>query len=501
MSSKLKQVLVLLAAALAVSSTATADASGRTARLHLISPTGRIGAREFRGKLSLTQLGLEVGALKAPLEIHVWRPRYSAPFRAAVVNARSGQVIRRIPARLLDSRPASGPVVGPVGVVTNPFQSPFPRLRGFVHVSFRAHGKVAAHGSLPFCPSGLRERVNGGGPEASRYPPGCSSFSPFVRGLVWGIDRDWAAGVLDFGGPDPQVKVGKGRYRVVARIAKPYRRLFAISRRSATARLDAIVRGSRGGVGGGGKRAGRANSSGAAPGDVPALAHVPLGQRPDLVALPAWNLQAERQGGHDLLTFSATEWNAGPAPLDVEGFRTPGHNRMRAYEYFHDRRGRVVGRKAAGHLEYDTRPGHKHWHFEQFARYSLLRGKNEKLAVSRKQSFCIAPTDLVDLTIPGADWMAQPESLFTACGAPTSLWVREALPAGWGDTYSQTVAGQAFNITHLPNGLYRVRVQVNPRGLLSEGSRANDSVDRRIRLGGKPGHRTVRAAPWRGINP
>jgi lysyl oxidase len=350
---------------------------------------------------------------------------------------------------------------------------------------------------MPFCPSGLRERINGRGPEVSRYPPSCNSFSPFVRGLVWGIDRGWASGILDFGGPDPKVKIDNGHYRVTAAVAKPYRRVFGMSHHEATVHLRAYVHG-RGG-GSGGKRG--PAEHGSPPPDVPKVSRVPRSQRPDLVALPAWNIQADRQGPHDLLTFSATEWNAGPAPLDVEGFRTPGHDRMRAFEYFRDRRGRVVGREPAGHLEFDRRRGHQHWHFEQFARYTLVRNRTHKVAASHKQSFCIAPTDLIDLTLPGADWMTEPASLTTACGSPTSLWVREAMPAGWGDTYSQIVAGQAFNITHVPNGVYVVRVQVNPRGLLSEVERGNDSVVRRVRLGGQRGHRTVHAAPWRGIDP
>jgi hypothetical protein len=498
MSAKARGALCLLAAVAAIAALPS-GAAAKPAHLRLIAPAARVGTHAFRHRLSLSQLGLELGAFRAPLEIHVWRPRYSRPFRATIVDGRSGAVIRRIPRGFLASNSAGGGSVGvPQEAAKRPPTPPFPRLRGFLHIVFHAHGKVAARGAMPLCPSGLRERVNGGGPDVSRYPPTCSSFSPFVRGLVWGIDRDWAAGILDFGGPDPKVKIDRGRYRVTARISKPYRRLFGISRHHATARLRVYVHGG-GPAGGGGKRA--AAAMGAPPPPVPKVGRVPRGQRPDLVALPAWNLQTDRQGAHDLLTFSATEWNAGPAPLDVEGFRTAGHDRMRAFEYFRNRRGRVVGREPAGHLEFDSRHGHNHWHFEQFARYSLVRGKTHKVAASHKQSFCIAPTDLIDLTLPGADWMTQPASLTTACGTPTSLWVREVLPAGWGDTYSQVVAGQAFNITHVPNGIYRVRVQVNPRGLLSEGNRDNNSVVRRVHLGGRRGHRTVHAAPWRGIDP
>jgi lysyl oxidase len=474
-------------------------AKAAPAHLRLIAPARKLGVHAPHHTLTLTDLGLSVGSLRAPLEIRVRRPRYSKPFRAAVVVPGSQRVIRRIPRKLVASGPASNSLVEPAGFRRRHLaRPPFPRLKGFVHVSLRRHGRVAARGAIPFCPSGFRERINGRGPELSKFPAECSSYSPFVRGLVWGIDRGWASQLLDYGGPNPQMKVAKGRYRMTARISRPYRRLFDIPSRNARARMDLYV---HGGFGNTAKRGAQAGTEAARPAPAPKLGHVPMRYRPDLIALPAWDVATDRQGVHDLLTFSATEWNAGPAPLDVEGFRREGHNRMRAYEYFHDHRGGVVGRAPAGHLEFDNRHGHKHWHFEQFARYSLIRGRSHKVAASHKQSFCIAPTDLVDLTVPGADWMTEPASLTTSCGSPTSLWVREAMPAGWGDTYTQSVAGQAFNITHVPNGLYRIRVEVNPRGLLTEVSRGNDAVMRRVRLGGSRGHRTVHAAPWRGIDP
>ena len=41
----------------------------------------------------------------------------------------------------------------------------------------------------------------------------------------------------------------------------------------------------------------------------------------------------------DILTFSATIWNAGPAQFSIEGFRRPHGDLMDAYEYFSDSTG------------------------------------------------------------------------------------------------------------------------------------------------------------------
>jgi hypothetical protein len=225
---------------------------------------------------------------------------------------------------------------------------------------------------------------------------------------------------------------------------------------------------------------------------------------PNLVALPAWGIHVRRAGSHQLLTFSATIWDAGPAPFSIEGFRRPGSDIMDAYEYFFDAAGNVVGRAPAGTLYYDNRPGHHHWHLAQLAAYELL-GPSGQTVRSHKQSFCIAPTNGVDLTVPGAERSQTP---FGGPGfggsvcdlySPGAIWIREQLPVGWGDTYTQVVAGQAFDITNLPNGRYRIEVRVNPLGVLTETSTADDTAFRVIRLWGRKGARKVSVSPWHGI--
>ena len=88
----------------------------------------------------------------------------------------------------------------------------------------------------------------------------------------------------------------------------------------------------------------------------------------------------------------------------------------------------------------------------------------------------------------------------SVCGGEEARWLREALPAGWGDTYFQSVAGQAFNITKVPNGSYKIRVAMNPLGLLKEATTSNNVEDRDILLFGRQGARQVIAQPWHGIS-
>ncbi len=473
-------------------------------------------------------LGVWIASAGGDFQIDVRRPGYGA-WSAVQVDSATATALRSIPARMVD---------------------PLRGLKRLLSVQFvGAQGHVAASRVLTFCPDGQAARVNDAGPFNSSYLNYCRDFSgfPFTRGEVWGINRGWAVmptlasgsvpgfafgplppGPLPrgfrFRQPHPWVSLKAGRYTAVVRITAPYRKLFGIPARQAVARVPMRVLYSRPPrpprAGPPVPRASRATrrrpeDSGAGlrqPAVSTTAAPDPM-TMPNLVAAPAWRIavrdEYKRVGGRTrrrgpfvraLLTFSATIWNAGPAPFTIEGFRRPHSDAMDAYEYFFDSAGNVVGRAPAGTLEYDTRPGHDHWHLRQLASYALV-GRSRTIT-SLKQSFCIAPTDPVDLTMPGAQ-AAQVAFGFggTVCDLyqPGSIWVREALPVGWGDTYTQQVAGQAFDITHVPNGSYRVVVRVNPLGLLHETSTADDVAVRQIRLSGSRTARRVVVASWHGI--
>lgn len=131
-------------------------------------------------------------------------------------------------------------------------------------------------------------------------------------------------------------------------------------------------------------------------------ASVPNVPKPALRSLPAWDIGISdgEDGdvpGKDYMVFSANVWNSGPAPLVVDGFRTPGKDLMDAYQYFHDAAGKQVGYSPTGTMEWDPRVGHEHWHFTDFASYRLLRADQKEIVRSGKEAFCLANTDGIDL--------------------------------------------------------------------------------------------------------
>ena len=81
---------------------------------------------------------------------------------------------------------------------------------------------------------------------------------------------------------------------------------------------------------------------------------------------------------------------------------------------------------------------------------------------SRKEAFCLANTDAVDYTVKNADWQPDNTDLSTRLRRRHSVAVREVLDVGSGDTYGQSLPGQSFDITDVPNGTYFVEVIANP---------------------------------------
>jgi hypothetical protein len=472
--------LVIATAASAGSATAAAHAVASPAgpAIKLIAAQHQITAPRF-GNQVFVDPGIWVASLGAPLQFDVGRASYTNPLTITQIINEPGlpPQARPLPASVLDG---------------------WNGLKNFITLTVRNKaGKVVASTHFTLCPnSGGPERASLDSPDTSPYPQQCAAADPFQTGMVWGIERGWAVDPVQFGRTYP---LALGTYRVTESIAPVYGQLFGIPAADATATVVmTVVKGNPCCL----ARPGRQRPAASLPSlpAVPLMTNPPESALPDLVPLPAWGIRAAHIAGRDLLSFSATVWVGGNGPLDVQGFRVKSSFVMSAYQYFWQD-GQVIGRAPAGTMGFDSQPGHNHWHFQQFAAYRLL-GRSGKLALrSQKTGFCIAPTDPVDLLLPTAVWQPSFVGLSGQCGTPTALWVREMMPVGWGDTYTQFLAGQAFDITNLPNGTYYIQVIANPGHLLRETTSANDATLRRVIISGTRGHRHVKVPAWNGIDP
>ncbi|MFF4401093.1 lysyl oxidase family protein [Streptomyces sp. NPDC001480] len=475
------------AAALALGAAGTVAAPGATAatqagtpKLELIAATSAVTLDRWEGEPGVAlDLGTYVTVDGGPLEFRVTRKSYNDPVVASqIVHSGGRTVTKALPKDLVKD---------------------FSGLPGFLRISVTDQsGKKVADTTQTFCPNTRAGRIRPDAPGTSKYPEGCSD-NPFTLGGVWGVEKGWAAAATPGFDAGSTVDLQPGVYTAKVSVAKKYRDLFGMPAKSQT--IKVTVR--QGHDGGEGLASGRRPAGDAAKSAQPASgrptgsAGVPAGvPKPDLRALPAYGI-AITDGedgdvpGKDYLAFSATVWNGGPSPLVVDGFRSPGKDKMDAYQYFYDSKGKQVGYTPTGTMEWDPREGHQHWHFSDFASYRLLGADKKEIVRSGKEAFCLANTDAIDYTVKNANWHPYNTDLATACGEETSVSVREVLDVGNGDTYSQYRPGQSFDVTNLPNGTYYIQVIANPDKRLEEQSTTNNITYRKVVLGGTPGARTV----------
>ena len=476
-----------LALSVAASSTA---ARGASPTLRLVSVLKHVSADRFKGDTHLYFTpGVYVAAIGGAFEIDAVRgDNGTITLWQVARDAKGVTPIRQIT---------------PAAPINN-FSRGLPK---FFQVTVRnAAGRLVSSRSLSYCLSvGYGEaRVDTSGPDQPQYPYDCGSS--LTEATVWGLDAGWASSLdmqMHFSAPD-------GSYNLTIAISPSYVQQFGIAASDASASLTLTVHTQSGGgcklrcppppfVGG--SPAAEAASI-QAQGEGPQAAAAAdatqnaIGQAadgtPDMEALPAHDLSIthDRRRNRDYLNFGATIWNGGSGPLVVEGFRSGSVPLMTAVQDIY-RDGHQVSSQTVGQFEFDTRHGHHHWHMEDIAQYDLLDKDGNRVVLSNKQSFCLAPTDAVNLTQPGAEWRPDQAGLWSACAGSDSIWLREVLPAGWGDTYYQSVAGQSFNITNLPNGHYLIRVTTDPNHNLLETNYDNNVGLLDITLRGTPGHRTV----------
>ena len=480
------------ATTVAASLLATGVAAGATpARAELIVVRGDIvSAAPYPGSSRTVPVVLHLVNRGGPLEVEVRRDAGATTWRAS-------QVVggERLPM-------PEGVPLGPKGLG-----------RAIGVTVLDAARRVVRREALDLCLNAQAVRLGPSGAALSPFPQSCLSH-PFARGLRLGLATDYAVPV--------------DLSRAVTAGLRPGRYTVRVRVRPATAEWLGMARGGRAVTLGLRVRPLPPRQRGSTDGvevEVPASGPVveghpehrppyrrppatpipptdvvpPADALPNLAALPAYEIVAIGRDGRDALHFSSTVWNAGPGPLIVEGYRRGAAPIMDASQFFR-RADEDVAAVPVGILDYDAREEHDHWHFRDFARYSLATPGGRIVAASPKEAWCLAPTDQIDQLVPNAELRPGDPFLSTACGDASAVQVRQVLEVGAGDTYGIGTPGQTVDITRLPNGPYDLRIEANPARALRETTVADNVALRRVVLGGTRGRRTVRVPPVEGID-
>ena len=187
---------------------------------------------------------------------------------------------------------------------------------------------------------------------------------------------------------------------------------------------------------------------------------------PNLVPLSASNTSLSTDsGGRSTLRFSTTTWNNGAGPLELAaGDVETGSGKLRVYQVVYLSSGDSI-LHFAGAFEYH--PQHDHMHFNDYALYTLqpvnAPGGSERTGA--KTTFCVMDTTPVNTRLLGAPG----SPFYNRCGRDL-----QGMSVGWGDTYGAHLAGQEIDFSSNADGIYQLKIEVDPKKVLVESSESDN---------------------------
>lgn len=200
---------------------------------------------------------------------------------------------------------------------------------------------------------------------------------------------------------------------------------------------------------------------------------------PDLRALPAHDVTVvlDAQGQPTgWMKFSTTSWNSGAGSLELVT-KEIGASSQRVDQRIRCKDGTYDDR-SAGFFEYHA--AHNHVHFNDYANYILepLDANPQNTRKGTKTTFCIIDTTNINTQLLGA----ASSQVYSAC-ATQVYGSKQGMSVGWGDTYGSHLEGQSIYTGNLPQGLYRLRIVIDPKDQLLEISNSDNESCKLVQIG------------------
>jgi len=194
-------------------------------------------------------------------------------------------------------------------------------------------------------------------------------------------------------------------------------------------------------------------------------------------------LQRDRVSGTKALRFSNTVANLGDGVFELRPVNNFLTGTTDAYQrvYTHDAGGAwsLYGETAVATFIFHT--AHNHWHVTDFAQYELRDVAPDGsigstvLASSGKITFCI-----IDTASASGGLEHSTGRTYKTCDQNGT----QGLSVGWGDTYTWNLAGQALDVTDVPNGTYYLVSTADPDNLFTETNDGNNVAAVKVSIKG-----------------
>lgn len=222
----------------------------------------------------------------------------------------------------------------------------------------------------------------------------------------------------------------------------------------------------------------------------PDVSAAPDERLPDLaMAFPSQLRVEVSPSGVKRLRFTTMIVNIGAGPFETGSSRRADETVMGVNQRIYNTAGKVRKEDTTAVAMYSG-DGHDHWHVQDVARYELfdVSGQGEALRRDAKVGFCFFDTSGYRRTLPRSPRTRKYSK--AGCGSQASLFVRNGISVGWGDTYAWNLSRQWINLGGLPAGQYFLKVTVDPLSQFQELNRDNNCKWLRIRI-----YRVSKAVP------
>ena len=206
------------------------------------------------------------------------------------------------------------------------------------------------------------------------------------------------------------------------------------------------------------------------------------------------------------MRFGVSTFNKGKGPLEVRGNNiwmckqdTVGKNQLCQdgsyprqqvfqYIYYKEKNKLYTKVRPAGYNAYDARPGHEHFHSDDYVNYELLipssndTSKWEVACKGTKASFCIwdlnfCRDDLKNCKdINGKLYLVKDLPNYGFKGYNDCLPEVQGLSVGGVDYYGEGFEGQSIQLPRgFRNGKYYLKIEIDPLNLFEESDEKNNS--------------------------
>ena len=197
---------------------------------------------------------------------------------------------------------------------------------------------------------------------------------------------------------------------------------------------------------------------------------------PDLTMTPPYGLDLTTSpAGAKKLRFGSIVNNIGDGAMEIRASERDGKfmNNVRQWIYNTSGGGRSAAKPHAV-VRYSS-DGHNHFHVQRFIKTKLTPisapGASGKRTL-RKIGFCLVDSQKMTVDVP-PNTPSSPR--YFGCGTLQSKEIKIGISVGWGDNYPPYFAHQAIDVTGLPAGSYLLCAKVNPIGMWTEKTMANNS--------------------------